>query len=75
MLFRVIDTTTGREPDLRKIALTEKWAEGLIYCDMEGFLMDDDGNLALADECGSYVWVQDSTRFQVEWLEANDAKP
>lgn len=35
--FDVIDLQTGKYPDLEKIALHEKWAKHLIYCDMEGF--------------------------------------
>lgn len=54
MKFRVIDNTTGQEPDTEKIALTEHWAKGLVYCDMEGFLLNEDGDLLLGDECGNF---------------------
>lgn len=54
MTFRVIDKKTGKEPDLRKIALKEEWAQGLIYCDMEGFAIEQDGSLMLLDECGNF---------------------
>lgn len=56
MKFRVIDTKTGKEPDLREIALNEDWAKRLIYCDMEGFAIEDDGTLMLVDECGAYAY-------------------
>lgn len=53
--FDVIDTKTGEYPDLEKIALTEEWARGLVYCDMDGFAVREDGSLILLDECGNCV--------------------
>lgn len=53
--FSVIDKKTGKYPDLEKIALKEDWAQGLMYCDMEGFALDEDGTLLLLDECGRQV--------------------
>lgn len=53
--FDVIDTKTGEYPDLGKIALTEEWARGLVYCDMDGFAVREDGSLVLLDECGNCV--------------------
>lgn len=50
--FSVIDKKTGKYPDLEKIALKEEWAQGLMYCDMEGFALEEDGTLLLLDECG-----------------------
>lgn len=50
--FDVIDTKTGEYPDLWDIALKEDWAKGLMYCDMEGFAIEEDGTLLLMDECG-----------------------
>ena len=54
--FDVIDRKTGKYPDLEQIALNEDWAKRLIYCDMEGFAMLEDGNLILLDECGNYEY-------------------
>lgn len=54
MTFDVIDIKTGEYPDLEKIALSEDWARNLMYCDMEGFHIDEDGTLYLADECGAF---------------------
>ena len=51
--FRVLNAD-GSEPDLEQIALKEKWAEGLTYCDMEGFALQWDGTLILCDECGVF---------------------
>lgn len=65
MRFNVIDLTTGKEPDLEQIALNEEWAKGLIYCDMEGFHIDEDGTLCLADECGKYAYCPHD-RFKIE---------
>ena len=76
-MFTVIDTKTGREPNLEQIALEEDWAKGLIYCDMEGFFLSEDGNLILADECGNWVYPPQE-RFktvQNAWVSVEDRLP
>lgn len=55
--FTVIDTKTGQYPDLEKIALTEQWAKHLMYCDMDGFAISEDGNLILMDDCGGQAYA------------------
>lgn len=55
MTFEVIDPKTGEYPDLEHIARTEEWAQNLIPCDMEGFCINEDGNMLLMDECGNYA--------------------
>jgi len=62
--FKVIDNHTGKEADIEQIALTEEWAKNLIYCDMDGFYIGQDGTLILADECGNFVYC-DTKRFKV----------
>ena len=62
--FSVIDNKTGEYPDLYKIALKEEWAKDLMYCDMEGFSINEDGQLILSDECGKFVYCP-SDRFTV----------
>lgn len=52
--FFVTDTHTEKYPDLESIARTEEWANGLVYCDMDGFAINEDGMLILQDECGNY---------------------
>lgn len=64
--FRVIDNQTGAEADMEQIALKEAWAEGLVYCDMESFAVEQDGTLLLLDECGNFVYCP-LKRFQVVW--------
>ena len=64
--FHVVDAQTGEEPDISEIALHEEWAKGLIYCDMEGFFIDEDARLILADECGNFRYVP-SDRYKVVW--------
>ena len=64
--FIVIDRKTGEEADTYKIALREKWAKHLCYCDMEGWAIEDDGTLLLVDECGRFAYA-DRTRFEVKW--------
>lgn len=48
-MFTIIDTKTGEYPDLWEIATSEDWAKGLMYCDMEGFAIEEDGTLILLD--------------------------
>jgi hypothetical protein len=62
--FTVIDTTTNQYPDLWKIATTEEWAKHLMYCDMEGFAISEDGELLLLDECGGVAYCP-ADRFKV----------
>jgi hypothetical protein len=54
MKFDVFDIRTDKYPDLRDIALNEQWASGLMYFDMEGFYISEDGILCICDECGNY---------------------
>lgn len=62
--FVVIDRETGKEADLEAIARNEDWAHTLMYCDMEGFFIRQDGQLILADQCGNFAYC-DRERFQV----------
>ena len=64
MEFRVIDMKTGKEADPYEIALREEWAQGLVYCDMDGFAILQDGTLLLVDECGNFEYC-DGERFKV----------
>lgn len=62
--FTVIDKATGKYPDLKQLALKEEWAQNLIYTDMEGFCINEDGNLLLTDECGNVAYCPPG-RFRV----------
>jgi len=62
-LFKVIDNRTNKEADIEKIALEEEWAKRLVYCDMDGFYIGQDGSLILADKCGNHVFC-DAERFR-----------
>lgn len=53
--FDVVDTKTGQYPDWEHIARTEDWADGLVYCDIDGIAILEDGSLILLDECGNCV--------------------
>lgn len=64
--FKVIDRRTMSEADIEKIALTEAWADDLTYCDMQGFAIEEDGNLILLDECGNYAYCPPG-RFIIEY--------
>ena len=68
MTFKVIDKKTGKEADTYKIALKEDWAKHLIYCDMEGFAIEEDGSLVLMDECGNVAYCP-ADRFEIVFEE------
>jgi len=55
--FQVIDKNTGKEADVADIALREDWARKLVFRDIEGFCLTQDGELILADECGHWVYA------------------
>ena len=67
--FKVFDNNTNKEADPSDIVLHEEWAKNLIYCDMEGFALLEDGTLILLDECGNFVYCSPE-RFEVRWGEA-----
>lgn len=74
MRFSVIDIKTDKYPNLEEIALNEEWAKGLMYCDMEGFHIDEDGTLCLADECGNYRYCpHDRFKIKVELLKIKES--
>lgn len=68
--FTVIDTKTMEYPDCEKLALTEDWAKHLIYCDIDGFYLGEDGALVLVDDCGNAAFPPPG-RFQVVPLVGN----
>ena len=68
MTFKVIDKKTGKEADTYKIALKEDWAKCLVYCDIEGFALTEDGVLVLMDECGNVAYCPDD-RFEIAFEE------
>jgi hypothetical protein len=72
MTFKVIDKTTGKEADTYNIALNEQWAKNLVYCDIEGWFIGEDGSLMLADECSNYAYPPDADRFEVVFDEDED---
>ncbi len=72
LCFHVTDTRTGKEPDLEAIALHEEWARGLVYPDMLGFTVAEDGSLYLLDECGNYAPAS-RERFRVNYADLRDA--
>ena len=73
MKFRVIDNKTGKEADAYEIALHEEWAQGLVYCDMEGFALLEDGTLILLDECGNFTYCPED-RFVIDFLKEGEAE-
>ena len=65
-MFRIINKRTGKEPDLCQIARKCKWAKHLVYCDMEGFAVEEDGTLILLDECGNVAYPPKGM-FEIIW--------
>ena len=67
MIFRVIDNRTGKEPiyDFNHL-FKEKWFKesSLIYCDISGWGIDEDGYLFLIDDCNNMAYPP-SERFSV----------
>lgn len=67
MIFKVIDNRTGKEPiyDFNHL-FKEKWFKesGLIYCDISGWTIDEEGFLALSDDCDNIAYPP-SERFSV----------
>ena len=64
--FTVTDPKTGEYPNLENIARAEEWAKNLAPCDMEGFCINEGGNLLLMDECGNYAYCPPD-RFRVDF--------
>ncbi len=69
MIFKVIDIRTGKEPifDHNHI-FKEKWFKEsqLIWCDISGWYIDEDGNLCLADDCDNIAYPP-ANRFKIEF--------
>jgi hypothetical protein len=69
MLFEVIDRRTGGSPifDFNHI-FKEKWFKesNLIYCDISGWGIDEDGNLFLMDDCNNIAYPP-RKRFKVRF--------
>ena len=76
LIFRVWDKqrqcwagfSHGRDNmrDLKEYALHEFKDDGLVYCDMEGWALQDDGGLLLVDECGNFAYA-DTERYEVRF--------
>ena len=62
--FYVFDKKTGKEADTYEIVLNEDWAKHLMYCDIDGFAIEQDGTLVLIDECGQIAYCS-SDRFEI----------
>lgn len=72
-LFEVINSETGeivKDEELEGICLTEDWAKYLIYCDIDGWYINQYGDLALLDECGNYAFPP--KKYQIRWNRNED---
>lgn len=61
--------------DLEDYALDEFKDAKLVYCDMEGWALADDGGLLLLDECGNFAYADPEryeVRFNPDYLAACD---
>lgn len=66
--FKVFDNLTKEEAGAEEIAQHEDWAKNLMWMDMEGFAIEEDGTLLLLDECGHFEYCPVG-RFTVEVIE------
>lgn len=73
MQFRVIDTQTGEVPYVEKIVLNETWAKDLIYCDISGFVVDEEGSLLLMDDTGKVAYCPPD-RFEIIYMSDDESK-
>jgi len=68
--FVVIDKRTGKEPvyDFNHL-FKEKWFKesNLIWCDLDSWVISEDGSLWLTDDCGN-VGYPPSGRFEIKLL-------
>lgn len=64
MTFKVIDTKTGKEPTERVIDNIAKKG-GLMTMDIDQFFVGEDGEIVLADDCGSVTYL-DRERFVIK---------
>lgn len=71
MEFTVKYKETGRPVNLEEIA-EEEWAKNLIQCDLEGFLIGEDGQLILADECGNFTYVPKEEKYLITLFAGTD---
>ena len=63
-LFKIIDNNTGYEPTYDVI--TEQANLGnLMTDDINGFYVNEDGQIILVDDCGNCTWL-DTNRFDIE---------
>ena len=60
-IIKVLDGLSER------LGIAIDWSsQNLIPCDIEGFCINEDGNLILMDECGNYAYCPPD-RFQVNF--------
>lgn len=54
--FSVIDKRTGQVANEWRIAMDEDWADNLMWADLDGFAIQEDGAFVLLDECGNFAY-------------------
>lgn len=67
MIFKVFNPD-GSEPDLRKIVVSEEWAEDLHRDYVDGFAITPFGELIVIDELGNYRYPPKG-RFEVYYMD------
>ena len=63
-LFKIIDNNTGKEPTYDVITDLAKLGD-LMSDDIDGFYVNEDGQIILVDDCGNCTWL-DTNRFDIE---------
>lgn len=69
--FSVKYKESGLPVNIEEMA-EEEWAKNLIYCDMEGLFIGEDGQLILADECGNFGYVPREGKYLVTFFVGTD---
>lgn len=67
-LYTVVhgDGTPWTNADLQRYALDHPDLN-LVYCDMDGFYVDEYGDLYIADECGNFLYLGEGDDRNVVW--------
>ena len=77
-LFRVIDMDHNEVADMNRLKVEirdnddqKHWSWGLVYTNLDGFSIDEDGDLYLHDSCGGSR-MADPERFKIQWNEGDE---
>lgn len=67
MTFELYNKDMNKIVSIDKL-LKEEWTKSLIYCDIDGFYIGEDGSLILADECGNFAYVPREEKYNIKFF-------